>query len=310
MKHFFKIYGLSLFVLLLNACSKLSVLDPKGPIGQQEKFLILISIGLMLIVVVPVFVLAIWFAIRYRAGNTKATFKPDWEGSNRIEAVIWLIPISIVVVLSILAWTHTIKLDPYNPISSDKAPVRVQVVSLDWNWLFIYPDYDIATVNELVIPSETPISFDLTSATVMTSFFIPRLGSQMYAMAGMVTHLNLLASEPGTYTGQNQEFSGDGYHTMHFPAIAKSPEEFSAWVDAAKESQETLSLDTFQTLNTPQSDYPVTTYASVAPGLFDHIVGQFMDWMGDKAMANMSMDGSMDDTMNNEASSMPMTKDN
>lgn len=313
-----KAFGLVLFVLfvlLLSACEGVPLLDPKGPIGEQEKLLLFMSVGLMLIVVVPVFVMAIWFGVRYRESNAKATYKPKWEGSLRIEAVIWLIPLAIVVVLSYLTIVKTIELDPYKPIESDKPTLRVQVVSLDWNWLFIYPDYDIATVNQLYIPAGAPVAFDITSATVMTSFFIPDLGSQIYAMAGMVTKLNLMADHPGTFTGQNMNYSGFGYGTMFFPTNAIPADEFATWAQTAKNSQSSLTLAAFNELNTPQSNYPATTYASVEPDLFGKIVGKFMGWQGDHGTMDMSgheggnapAEHSTDAAVHNEASPMPMT---
>ena len=275
---------LALLVSLVSSCSGVPLLDPKGPVGNEEKFLILISLGLMLIVVIPVLVLTLWFSVHYRATNKKATFKPNWEGSPKIEAIVWLIPFVIVAVLSYLTIKETGELDPYRPIASSKAPIKVEVISLDWNWLFIYPDYDVATVNKLVVPVGTPLSFDLTSASVMTSFFIPQLGSQMYAMAGMVTHLNLLASETGIYQGQNQEFSGDGYVTMHFPVNVETREAFDAWVREAKSGGDALDAQRYAALSSPQINYPATSFSSVEPGLFDHLVGRFRDWMGDKKM--------------------------
>jgi len=253
LSRFFKLSIVPLIVLFLSSCQHVALLDPQGPIGSQEKFLILISLGLMLIVVIPVFVMVIWFSIRYRESNAKATYKPEWEGSMKIEAVLWLIPLAIIIVLSYLTWTSTHDLDPYKPIASKEAPIRVQVVSLDWNWLFIYPDYGIASVNKLVFPAATPVSFELTSATVMTSFFIPDLGSQIYAMGGMRTRLNLLADKPGNFIGHNMQYSGIGYGSMDFPAISLSADQFAAWAKSAKENKVGLSLAQFNTLNTPQS---------------------------------------------------------
>ncbi|MBN2615502.1 MAG: ubiquinol oxidase subunit II [Bacteroidales bacterium] len=281
--------GLLSMVVFLSSCSKMIVLDSKGPIGQEETFLIYISFALMLIVVIPVFVMAFWFAVRYRDTNEKATYKPKWAHSTKIEWVIWMVPIAIIVALSYLTWTRTYQLDPYKPIQSEAKTFHVEVVSMDWNWLFIYPEYHIATVNELVFPANTPLSFRLTSASVMTSFFIPQLGSQMYAMAGMQTRLNLMANEPGVYEGHNLEFSGKGYNTMHFEAIAKTPEEFKEWLEKAKKSPDTLSMAMFKKISEPNINYPETVYSSVVPGLFDHILSRFMGWMGTHKKMKMDM---------------------
>lgn len=275
-------------VVFLSSCSNLIVLDSKGPIGQEETFLIYMAFALMLIVVIPVFVMAFWFAIKYRASNKKADYQPNWAHSTKIEWVIWMVPIAIIVALSYLTWTRTYQLDPYKPIQSEVKPLHVEVVSMDWNWLFIYPDYNLATVNELVVPTKTPLSFKLTSASVMTSFFIPQLGSQMYAMAGMRTRLNLLADEPGTYEGHNLEFSGKGYNTMHFDVLAKNPEEFQEWVKQAQQSPDSLTMPNYMKLSEPSTNYPVTVYSFVVPGLFDHIMSKYMGWMG--SHENMKMD--------------------
>ncbi len=271
-----KIGALAVFMVLMSACQGVALLDPQGPVGIQIRDLLMIAVGLGFLVVIPVIIMTIWFAVRYRESNTKATYKPHWEGSLKIEAFIWLIPIAIIVVLSYLTWVKTTDLDPYKSIPSSEAPLRVQVVSLDWNWLFLYPDYDIASINKLVIPTGTSVTFDLTSATVMTSFFIPDLGSQMYVMAGMVSHLNLLADNTGTFTGRNMGFSGKGYATMNFPTVAVTTEQFKAWTAEAKASPTPLSQDQFNQLNKPQSNYPVTLYSSVEPDLFNSIVAKFM----------------------------------
>ncbi len=276
---FFKSFGLPLAVFLFSSCQGGSLLDPKGPIGSQEKSLILITFALMLIVAIPVFAMVIWFSVRYRETNKKATYKPEWEGSLKIETVIWLVPLAIIGVLSYLTWVKTIDLDPYKPIASTERPLHVEVVSLDWNWLFIYPDENIASVNKLVIPEGRPVTFDLTSATVMTSFFIPQLGSQIYAMAGMTTHLNLEADSPGTFLGENMEYSGNGYASMHFDTVSLPQSQFAAWVQTAKASPSMMTLSQFNQLNTPTLNYPVTTYSSVDPGLFDHVVHSFDNTM-------------------------------
>ena len=291
----FKTVAVSFSIIFLSSCKNMVVLDPKGPIGHEETFLIYMAIALMLVVVVPVFVMVLLFSIRYRASNKKATYKPMWAHSSKIEWVIWSVPIAIIIALSYLTYTRTHQLDPYKPIQSPEKPVQIEVVSLDWNWLFIYPDYDIATVNELVFPANIPLSFRLTSATVMTSFFIPQLGSQMYAMAGMQTHLNLMAEDTGTYMGHNMEYSGKGYNTMYFNAIATTPEQFKEWIQKAKQSPDTLSMAKYKEISKPIVDYPVTVYSSVVPDLTDKIISPFMGWMGKHKM-KMPMDHN--ETMN------------
>lgn len=275
-----KVFVYSILLLLLGGCSKLIVLDSKGPIGQEETTLIYMSIAAMLIVIVPVFIMTYLFVKRYR-GSEHNEYDPSFVHSTKVELVIWLVPIMIVAFLSYLVIIKTHELDPYKAIASDNKPLNIQVISLDWNWLFIYPDHDIAMINELVIPEDVPLSFKLTSATVMTSFFIPQLGSQMYAMAGMQTQLNLMAHETGTFIGHNIEFSGEGYDTMNFQVISKTIDDFDTWVKEAKSQNKPLDLATYNSVSEPGTDYPVTIFSPVEPGLFNHIMDGFMGWMGD-----------------------------
>ncbi len=263
-------------VIFLAGCSHLPLLDPKGPIGADERFVILTAIALMMIVVVPVAVMTVVFPWRFRASNPRATYRPQWRRSLGIELVVWLVPAMIITLLSILVWTSTHRLDPYKPITVDGVkPIQVQVVSLDWKWLFIYPEEKIATVNQLVFPARAPLSFRLTSDTVMTSFFIPRLGSQIYAMAGMQTRLHLLADEPGVYRGQNQQFSGRGYAAMNFTAEATTPQAFSAWVEQVRQSPDALDAERYARLQTPGEAPAVMHFSSVTPDLFQSILDAY-----------------------------------
>jgi len=274
-KKYFVSVGLSSLcaVTFLGGCSTILLFDPKGPIGEAERFVIIAAIVLMLIVVIPVFIMAFWFSRKYRASNTESTYMPKWSHSAKIEFFMWAVPIAIVTVLAILAWTKTHSLDPYKPIHSANKPINIEVVSLDWKWLFIYPDQNIATVNQITFPVNVPVSFKLTSDTVMTSFFIPQLGSQIYAMAGMQTRLHLLANKPGIYAGHNQQFSGRGYADMHFNANAVSREEFESWVQKIRQSPEKLDLDRYEKLANPSVGYhPVTYFSSVKPDLFQYIL--------------------------------------
>lgn len=260
---------------LLGGCNSV-LLDPKGDIGVQEKNLILIALGLMLLVVIPVIALTLWFAWRYRASNTRATYAPKWAHSTAIEVVVWSIPCVIVLTLGVLIWHTTHSLDPYKPIESQQKPIRVDVVALNWKWLFIYPDYGVASVNQLAIPVDTPVSFRLTADSLMNSFFIPQLGSQVYAMSGMQTQLHLIANHPGTYAGRSAAFSGPGFSDMHFDTLATSRADFDAWIARAKASPAVLSRGAYQQLAQPGEKAPVALYSNVAPGLFDGVVGQYM----------------------------------
>ena len=261
---------------LLSGCT-MPVLDPKGMIGVQEKELILTATWLMLIVVIPVIVLCLWFAWHYRESNEHATYTPNWSYSHRIEAVVWGIPCAIILVLGILTWKTTHELDPYRPIESKVKPIEIDVVSLDWKWLFIYPEQHIATVNEIHVPVGTPVNFKITSDTVMNVFFIPQLGSQVYAMAGMQTQVNLIADQPGVYDGLSTNFSGAGFPDMKFTATAGTQAQFDAWVAKVKASGNKLGLDNYADLAKPSTKDPVKYFSNVEPVLFTAVLDKYMD---------------------------------
>lgn len=260
---------------LFSGCS-MALMDPKGAIGIDERSLILISLGVMLLVVVPVICLTLYFAWRYRASNKQATYAPTWAHSTPIEVVVWSIPCLIVLALACLIWKSTHTLDPYRPLDSSVKPVRVQVVAMNWKWLFIYPDYGVATLNHLVIPAGTPISFDITADSLMNSFFIPRLGSQVYAMPGMQTELHLIADSAGTYRGMSAAYSGAGFSDMHFSVDAMLPADFGRWLDDAKQHPQTLDLSTYQSLALPSTKLPSTVFGNVLGPVFESAVVRYM----------------------------------
>jgi cytochrome o ubiquinol oxidase subunit 2 len=262
-------------LLPLSGCSMV-LFNPKGDIGVQEKHLIIVALALMLLVVIPVILLTLYFGWHYRASNSKANYAPTWAHSTRIEVVIWTIPCVIVAFLAVLIWGSTHSLDPYRPLKSDVAPVRVEVVALNWKWLFIYPDYGVASVNKLAIPVGTPIEFKLTAESLMNSFFIPQLGSQVYAMAGMQTQLHLIADSEGVYDGLSAAFSGAGFSDMHFDAVATSRQAFDEWIRQARQSPSTLNQAAYALLAQPSSKDAVRLYANVDPGLFGGIVNHYM----------------------------------
>jgi cytochrome o ubiquinol oxidase subunit 2 len=264
-----------LTLVLLGGCS-MRLFNPQGDIGVQEKDLIVIASVLMFLVVIPVILLTLYFAWRYRASNREATYSPNWSHSTKIEVVVWTIPIVIVLILAGLIWKTTHSLDPYKPIESNAPPVRVEVVAMNWKWLFIYPDYGIATVNRLQIPVDTPVSFKLTADSIMNSFFIPQLGSQVYAMPGMQTQLNLIANHAGVFHGMSAAFSGEGFADMHFQTVATSKQEFDAWVQQAKSSSLKLTRGTYSLLEQDSKDDPVAVYGSVEPALFLGTVNKYM----------------------------------
>ncbi len=261
-------------LLMLSGC-KMVLLDPKGQVGVDEKSLIITATLLMLIVVIPVIVMTLVFAWKYRASNTKATYRPNWSHSTAIELVVWIIPCVIVAILGTITWKTTHELDPYRPLDSDVKPIEVQVVSLDWKWLFIYPEQGIATVNELAFPVDTPVNFKITSQSAMNSFFIPALGSQIYSMAGMQTKLHLIANHEGSYDGFSANLSGEGFSDMKFQAIATDEQGFNDWVSQVKANSETLDLDSYPALAAPSKADPVRYYGSVSPTLYDTILMQY-----------------------------------
>ena len=222
--------------MLVASCQPAGLLDPQGPIASAQLLLLINSTAIMLVVVVPVILATLWFAWWYRASNPHATRASDEGFEGRVEFVVWSIPVLIVILLGGVIWISSHQLDPRAPIPAKADPLRVEVVALDWKWLFIYPDQGVAAVNQLVIPVGTPVNFRLTSATVMNSFFVPQLGSQIYTMGGMTTHLNLLADHPGEYPGFSAMFSGDGFSEMRFVAKAVPPGDFDAWVPQVRGS--------------------------------------------------------------------------
>lgn len=264
---------------LLGGCN-LELLDPKGSIGAQEKSLILIALFVMLMVVIPVIFLTLWFAWRYRESNTRATYAPTWSHSTKIEIVVWGIPCVIVACLAVLIWDSTHKLDPYRPLESEVKPLQVDVIALNWKWLFIYPEYGVASVNQLAIPVGTPVNFRLTAESMMNAFFIPQLGSMVYTMAGMQTRLHLIADTPGVYLGQSAAYSGAGFSDMHFKTLATSREDFDAWIGKARASAQALDANAYRALEQPSSKDPVALYASVTPRLFDQVVDKYMQANG------------------------------
>jgi cytochrome o ubiquinol oxidase subunit 2 len=260
--------------VVVDPCRGAGVLDAQGPISAAERLILINATAIMLVVVVPVLVLTLAFAWWYRASNARATYRPDWSYSGNIELVTWSIPAMVVILLASVAWISSHELDPARPLRSDVAPIRVEVVSLDWKWLFIYPDQHVAAVNQLVVPTETPIEFTLTSASVMNAFFVPQLGSQIYTMPGMATRLNLLADHPGDYPGLSANFSGGGFSDMHFVVHALPAAEFQGWLARTRNEGTVLNADAYSQLERAAIDTTLETYGSVDPSLFERIVQQ------------------------------------
>ncbi|WBO21064.1 ubiquinol oxidase subunit II [Sphingomonas abietis] len=260
--------------LALCSCASAGVLDPQGPIGAAERLILFNSLGIMLAIVIPTIVAILAVAWWFRASNSQALYRPDWEYSGRIELVVWAIPAMVVLLLGGIGWVGSHDLDPPKPLASPVKAVNVEIVSLDWKWLFLYPDQGIASVNRLVVPAGTPVSFRLTSATVMNSFFVPQLGSQIYTMAGMATRLNLMADKPGLYPGLSAQFSGDGFSDMRFTMEAVPRAQFDSFVAQAKAQGPTLDAGGYAALAQESRKVAPFTYRAVMPGLFDTIVKQ------------------------------------
>ena len=260
--------------VLVCSCEQQGILDPQGPIASAQLLLLLNSTAIMLVVVIPVILATLGFAWWYRSSNARASRSTDEGYEGRTEFVLWSIPTLIVILLGGVIWIGSHQLDPRAPIPADAKPLRVDVGALDWKWRFIYPDQGVAAVNQLVIPAGTPVHFRLTSATVMNSFFVPQLGSQIYTMGGMTTHLNMLAEQPGEYPGFSANFSGDGFSEMRFIAKAVPAGDFDGWAATARGTGSTLDDAGYAKLAKPSTAVPPATYRSVDPKLFERIVDQ------------------------------------
>ena len=268
--------GLVLAVLLigtsmLGGCAG-GVLDPRGPIAAAQRLILLNSTGIMLAIVIPTILATLGTAFWFRASNTRARYLPDFGYSGRLELLVWSIPIMTVILVGGVTWISSYDLDPPKPIASTEKPVRVQVVALDWKWLFIYPDHGIAAVTQLTLPAGTPLRFELTSSGVMNSFFVPQLGGQIYTMAGMVTRLYLKADQPGTFRGMSSNYSGAGFSDMVFNVNAVPADKFAQWVAATRTTGPTLDAQSYAELAKPSQAVAPFTYRAVAPDLFNGIV--------------------------------------
>ena len=261
----------SALVLLGSACNR-GILDPVGPVAAQEKQILINSTAIMLAIIIPTMIATVAFAWWFRRGNSKATYRPDWEYSGAIEMVVWAIPALTVMLLGGIAWIGSHDLEPSKPLASKVAPLKVDVVSLDWKWLFIYPDQGIATVNQLVVPAGTPVSFRLTSATVWNVFWVPQMGTMIYTMPRMATRLNLQADRQGSFNGLSGHFSGDGFPGMQFQVQSLPPDQFAMWAQGARGSGLKLDGAGYAELSKPSSYVKPMTYGAVAPALFDAIV--------------------------------------
>lgn len=270
---------------MLAGCDMV-VMSPSGDIARQQADLIVWSTVLMLLIVVPVIVLTLVFAWRYRAANKDATYDPDWDHSTRLELVIWAAPLAIIIALGAMTWVSTHQLDPYRPLSriddgkpipEGVEPLVVEVVAMDWKWLFFYPEYDIAVVNELAAPIDRPITFKITATTMMNAFYIPALAGQIYAMGGMETKLHAVINEPGVYDGFSSNYSGHGFNGMRFKFHGMSDAAFEQWREKVKGQGSKLSYTVYKELEKPSEYDPVRYYNAVMPGLYERIFNRCVD---------------------------------
>ncbi len=252
----------------------MNILDPQGPVAAADKAILINSVAIMLAIVVPTIIAIFAFAFWFRASNPRAQYLPDFAHSGRIELVVWSIPALTIILLGGVAWIGSHQLDPAAPVPGTGSPVRIQVVSLDWKWLFIYPDQRVATVNSLTVPVGAPLQLELTSGSVMNVFFVPQLGSMIYTMNGMVTHLNLRADQEGTYQGLSAHFSGDGFPEMMFDVHVISPLDFPNWVESTAKSGKALNADAYKQLSRQSIETTRQTYQLPDPRLFDDIATQ------------------------------------
>ncbi len=272
-------------VFLLAGCDWV-VLRPSGDIAMQQRDLIVVSTVLMLLIVLPVMALTALFAWRYRQSNKEATYDPEWHHSTQLELVIWSAPLLIIIALGAVTWIATHTLDPFRPldridaqraVTADMKPLKVQVVAMDWKWLFIYPDYGIASVNEMAAPLDVPIEFSITASTVMNSFFIPALAGQIYAMPAMETKLHAVINKAGDYEGFSANYSGHGFSHMRFRFAGMSGADFDGWVAKVREAKDPLNREEYQRLDQPSERVPVRHYGTTMAGLFDAVVNLCVD---------------------------------
>lgn len=264
--------GLAFYLQRYN----IPVLMPEGVIADKQRNLIIFATLLGLLVVVPVFIMLFFVALKYREGNTKAKYSPDWDSNRWIEGLWWGIPLVIIAVLGVVTWQSSHELDPYRPLDSERKPLNVQVVALQWKWLFIYPDQGIASVNALHMPANTPVNFEITADAPMNSFWVPSLGSQIYAMSGMTSKLHLEANNTGSYDGMSANISGEGFSKMRFKANAMSVADFNEWVAKTQNSPDGLDMARYDTLANPGVEESPSYYVLKKGDLYDTIVMKYM----------------------------------
>jgi cytochrome o ubiquinol oxidase subunit II len=263
-------------ISIIHFNEQIAMLFPKGTIALEERNLLFILQALMLIVIIPVYILTFIFSWRYRADNTKATYDPDLVDNHLAEVLWWGIPFVMTLIVAALTWVKTHELDPFKPIESNKKAMTIQVVALQWKWLFIYPEEKIATVNFLQFPKDTPIHFEITADAPMNSFWIPRLGGQIYAMPNMKTELHLIANDVGDFRGSSANLSGEGFSGMTFVTRASLEEDYHKWIETVKKSSKSLNFKEYEKLAAPSENNPVELYQLKDLDLFNQIINKYM----------------------------------
>jgi len=269
----------------------IAILNPKGALAEKQYKLIVFTALLSLIVIVPVYAMTFFIAWKYRASNTKAKYSPDWDHSKLAETIWWAVPIALISVLAVVTWITSHTLDPFRPLASSTKPMTIQVVAMEWKWLFIYPEQNIATLNYVQFPKDTPITFEVTADAPMNSLWIPQLGSQIYAMSGMKTKLHVMANEEGSYRGASANLSGSGFAGMNFVVQSTSPENFEEWLRQVRQTTSPLDLETYKELAKPSKYNPPAYYSSAQKNLYDTVVMKYMS-----PGSELAKDGSTTDT--------------
>ncbi|MEK7599853.1 MAG: ubiquinol oxidase subunit II [Patescibacteria group bacterium] len=265
-----------LIVSIFLGTHDIALLNPQGLIAQKQFDLLVFASILSLIVLVPVFALTFFIVWRYREGNTKAKYSPDWDSSRILETIWWTVPLALILVLSVVTWSSSHELDPSKPLASTTKPVTIQVVALEWKWLFIYPEEQIATVNYVKFPMSTPVNFNITADAPMNSFWIPSLGGQIYAMSGMSTKLHLEADGAGKYKGSSANISGRGFAGMNFVAESTSQDDYKTWVRSAQEYGDSLTTADYDQLAKPSQNNKPQTFSYVSPNLYNDVLMKYM----------------------------------
>ncbi len=266
----------ALLYLFIANIDSMAILSPRGEIADKQRNLIILTTLMSVLIIVPVFFMTFYFVWKYREGNKKAKYQPDWDHSVLAETIWWTVPLIMILILAGITWKTSHDLDPFKPINSSTNSLTIQVVALDWKWLFIYPDQQIASLNYVQFPERTPIKFEITADAPMNSFWIPRLGGQIYAMTGMSTQLNLMADSTGTYRGSSANISGRGFAGMNFEAKSTTRLDFDSWVNRVKQSDNSLTLNQYKILSLPSENNSPATFSYVDPHLYDSVIMKYM----------------------------------